>query len=286
MTQARRTCPLDQARKIWNIDGTEHWSGMLHQYTDLEVQTGSEIKVMRFLVTDLGLEDMIFWYPWLAAFEPHLHWKSVVLNNTYLPVIIKSLDQQEREQAITIAHALLDNQKKLIEQQLNLCSHIYATIPTELAQKAGQCTKAVAIPPYYQNFSKVFSEQEAQCFPPSQPWDHAIELKKVPLRWSIAKSTQYCQKKMKTFKNGSRNKPRKGKFNHQSPHMHLSSSLSKRRMGSSAQFRTINGSMSTPLRTNTHPPDHRAYCSGKRHPHFYQIQHQMGLQQCLYQERQ
>ena len=33
------------------------------------------------------------------------------------------------------------------------------------------------IPPHYQCFTKVFSEQEAQHFPPSQPWDHMIELK-------------------------------------------------------------------------------------------------------------
>src|SRR5258708_33284112 len=74
------TKPLAHQKKIWNIDGTENRSGMLHQYTDLEIHTGSQTEVMRFLVTDLGHEDMILGYPWLAAFEPIIHWKDAVID--------------------------------------------------------------------------------------------------------------------------------------------------------------------------------------------------------------
>src|SRR5579863_7208024 len=33
------------------------------------------------------------------------------------------------------------------------------------------------IPPQYQEFAKIFSDEEAKCFPPSRPWDHRIQLK-------------------------------------------------------------------------------------------------------------
>ena len=56
---------------------------MLSQYTDLEVRTGSRSEVMRFLVTDLGIEDVILGYTWLAAFEPKIYWKSAVIDEAY-----------------------------------------------------------------------------------------------------------------------------------------------------------------------------------------------------------
>src|SRR6266404_7998783 len=47
---------------------------------------------MRFLVTDLGVEDVILGYPWLATFEPQFSWKDAVVDTNVLPVIIRSPD--------------------------------------------------------------------------------------------------------------------------------------------------------------------------------------------------
>ena len=65
---------------------------MLTHYTDLEVQTGGNTEQMRFLVTDLGLEDLILGYPWLATFEPTFSWKNASIDTNALPVVIRSLD--------------------------------------------------------------------------------------------------------------------------------------------------------------------------------------------------
>jgi hypothetical protein len=65
---------LDRPRKIWNIDGTTNRAGQLTSFVDLEVRTGSRERKMRFLVTDLGDEDLILGYPWLATFEPQFNW--------------------------------------------------------------------------------------------------------------------------------------------------------------------------------------------------------------------
>jgi hypothetical protein len=37
-----KTHPLDQARKIWNIDGINNKAGMITEYVDLNVQTGQK----------------------------------------------------------------------------------------------------------------------------------------------------------------------------------------------------------------------------------------------------
>ena len=51
------------------------------------------------------------------------------------------------------------------------------SISTRLAQEAHQYQQEVKVPEEYQRHWKVFSKEESHRFPPSRPWDHAIELK-------------------------------------------------------------------------------------------------------------
>ena len=83
---------LDRPRKIWNIDGTNNKAGLLTDYVELEVRTGKRMANMEFLVTDLGMEDMILGYPWLAQFEPQFSWKDAAIYTAYLPIVVRSLD--------------------------------------------------------------------------------------------------------------------------------------------------------------------------------------------------
>ena len=46
-----------------------------------------------------------------------------------------------------------------------------------MAIQAGEGKKTVEIPTVYERFKWLFSEEASQRFPPSRPWDHAIELK-------------------------------------------------------------------------------------------------------------
>ena len=83
---------LDRPRKIRNINGTNNRAGLLTDYVKLEVQTGKETANMEFLISDLGMEDMILGYPWLAQFEPQFSWKDATINTTYLLIVVRSLD--------------------------------------------------------------------------------------------------------------------------------------------------------------------------------------------------
>jgi hypothetical protein len=62
--------PFDCPRKIWNIDGTNNRGGHITHFTELEVRTGKCEEKMCFLITDLGIEDLVLGYPWLSTFEP------------------------------------------------------------------------------------------------------------------------------------------------------------------------------------------------------------------------
>ena len=173
---------LERPRKIWNIDGTNNQAGMLTQYVDLSVRTGTREEVMRFLITSLGNEDLILGYLWLSMFEPRFNWTNGVIDTAYLPVVIRSLDWKTLKIRPTIATTQDDVLMSRIHrayayEELAQESHAWAKISTELAQKAGQYMTKVAIPTHYQQYSKVFDEKASHRLPKHQPWDHAIELK-------------------------------------------------------------------------------------------------------------
>jgi hypothetical protein len=58
---------LPTPKKFFNIDNTTNKSGKITHYLDLNVCTKDIYKKMGFLVTDIGSEDLLLGYPWLAT---------------------------------------------------------------------------------------------------------------------------------------------------------------------------------------------------------------------------
>ena len=174
------TQKLAEPRKIWNIDGTTNKAGMITDFVDLSIWVNEEKAKMRFLVTDLGVEDAILGYPWLAQFEPDFGWREGVINEKHLPIIARSLDWEEKTQdtiARIVTEPMSEIEKEQIVKELQEECSTTASIATKLAQDAKQYTKEVPIPEEYQRHWKVFSEEESHHFPPSRVWDHTIDLK-------------------------------------------------------------------------------------------------------------
>jgi hypothetical protein len=65
---------LPTLKKIYNINNTTNKSGEITHYLNLDVYTKGIHKEMCFLVTDIGSEDILLGYPWLASFEPKFNW--------------------------------------------------------------------------------------------------------------------------------------------------------------------------------------------------------------------
>jgi hypothetical protein len=83
---------LPTPKKIFNIDNTSNKSGMITHFLDLNVQTNGINKEMCFLVTDIGHEEILLGYPWLATFEPKFQWRSAVIDERVLPILISSIN--------------------------------------------------------------------------------------------------------------------------------------------------------------------------------------------------
>jgi len=160
--------PLQRPRKIWNIDNTANQVGAIMHYITLDIQTGGVQKTIQFLVTNIGNEDIVLGYPWMATFEPKFIWKNGVIDEKELPVILWSVNPFIPGKDPIIARIKGPNDD----------SHLRAITSTKLTIQAQQYTKKVEVPEVYQQFAKVFSEEESKQYPPKRAWDHAIEFKK------------------------------------------------------------------------------------------------------------
>jgi len=141
--------PLQRPRKIWNIDNTANQAGAITHYITLDIQTGGSRKQIQFLVTNIGNEDVILGYPWMAAFEPQFSWKNGVISEKALPIILRSVNPS------------IPGRGPIIAQMKDDC-HLRATTSTELTIKAQQYTQKAEVPKEYQQFTKIFSEDESK----------------------------------------------------------------------------------------------------------------------------
>ena len=82
--------PLEKPKWIYNIDNTSNKSGSITHSLELKVTTKGIDRIMRFLVTDIGNEDILLGYPWLATFEPKFGWKDAIIETKALPIVISS----------------------------------------------------------------------------------------------------------------------------------------------------------------------------------------------------
>ena len=166
--------PLEKPKRIYNIDNTSNKVGSITHSLKLKVTTKGIEKVMRFLVTDIGHEDLLLGYPWLATFEPKFGWKDAIIETGALPILISST--QPVDSRTVIVNLQSQEEKETIVRELEESTTIQG-IATELAIQAGEGKKKVEVPAIYSCFKRLFSEEASQRFPPSHPWDHAIELK-------------------------------------------------------------------------------------------------------------
>jgi hypothetical protein len=149
---------------------------MITHYLDLNVRTRGIHKELRFLVTDIGHEEILLGYPWLATFKPKFNWRSAIIDEQVLPIIISSINPWVLQNQPTIAATLSKQTKQSIVRQLDTECTIRG-VATNLAIQAGEQQTDTILPKEYQEFARLFNDKAADRFPPEREWDHAIDLK-------------------------------------------------------------------------------------------------------------
>jgi hypothetical protein len=146
---------------VYNVDGTENQGGIISKSCVLRVRQGEQQIAQQFYVTNLGQDRVILGYPWLREFNPEVDWEEgwLIGEEVKLEEIGMAWGEYKRWQTkIRKMHFTQEWAIKGKEQQ----------------QQESVETKGIL--EEYQQHHKVFLDQQATRFPPSQPEDHAIKL--------------------------------------------------------------------------------------------------------------
>ena len=76
------TTPLTQPRTARNVDGSLNKSGKITEKVELEIQHQNHTKKLQFFITNLGVDNIILGYPFLAITNLELNWKKGTMKGT------------------------------------------------------------------------------------------------------------------------------------------------------------------------------------------------------------
>ena len=194
---------------IWakNVDGSDNETGIIKFITTMFIWIKGIIHQVLFHIINCGNENIILGTPWLEKVNPVIDWAKQTINipnhtdrtpaynwkneitqgkTTTAPTHANLLPKEYvREKPIYADENFINYlQGESINSVTNLFRKEHGkftavkvcktTITTELAKEVG--TSEVKLPEQYEEFSSVFSEEEAHRFPPPRPCNHAINL--------------------------------------------------------------------------------------------------------------
>jgi Reverse transcriptase (RNA-dependent DNA polymerase) len=145
------------------MDGTENQGGIISKSCVLRVRRGEQQIAQQFYVTNLGQDRVILGYPWLREFNLEIDWEEGRL-----------IGKEVKLEEIGMAWG----EYKKWQRQIRICKTHFAQewAIESREQQQQESMEMKGIPEEYQRHHKVFSDQQATRFPPSQPKDHAIKL--------------------------------------------------------------------------------------------------------------
>ncbi|ESK85492.1 hypothetical protein Moror_10110 [Moniliophthora roreri MCA 2997] len=153
--------------KVFNVDGTANKTAWIMQLVMAQYTIGTKRMTDTFLISGLGKEEVILGLPWLRKYNPDVDWitgRTTFPGKRYIkiPQVVGILDFESPEELIyrIDIRAKLSTSQQLEHSVEQTNSDTPTAIPEYLAQHQGQ-----------------FEDKEAERFPISRPYDHAIELK-------------------------------------------------------------------------------------------------------------
>jgi predicted aspartyl protease len=156
---------LKRKRRLFNVDGTLNKQGEITSIAMITIRSGNHYQTHRFLIADIGIDDLILGYPFLEATNPLINCKDGTIDKTvHLFIPQKWKDIFSKWKGWTPTDELAN--KVTMAQQL-----------AEQATDKKERTWQEQVPKQYHRHGKVFSKQASERFPSKRPWDHAIDLK-------------------------------------------------------------------------------------------------------------
>jgi len=138
-----RNC-LTKPRKVKNIDGTLNKAGAVTHMTTFKIKHQGKETCHKFLIADIGEDDIILGYPFFEGTNPNIDWAKGTMDRT---VELRGMIEDS-----SWIKTLLG--KTTVAQQL-----------AEAATKKKKRNWDELVPKQYHNLEKVFSKAASEWFP-------------------------------------------------------------------------------------------------------------------------
>jgi hypothetical protein len=148
---------------VKNVDGTDNKLGKVTDEVRLSIHHENYNEEHRFLVADIGEDDIILGYPFFEAANPLIDWPTGKMRGT---ITTTEVQPPLKGPSSWIRKVVLMLRKTTIAQQL-----------AEQALSKEEQSWEELVPKQYHKFGSIFSEVDSERFPGPRKWDHAIDLK-------------------------------------------------------------------------------------------------------------
>ena len=181
------------------MDGTLNRHGTISRACDLLVSRGNKKARQQFYVTNLGCDRFILGYPWFREFQPDIDWANGMLRGPTIQMetlLFGTLQQAKKYlENKKDEDVILETKKALLWPGVTPSEMKGGPIEVnrthtvvEMAHKYAQEHKKeeVVLPPEFKRHETLFSDEEANKFPPSRgEGDHKIVLlENAPTRFN------------------------------------------------------------------------------------------------------
>ncbi|ESK81147.1 hypothetical protein Moror_14895 [Moniliophthora roreri MCA 2997] len=153
---------LSEKIKVFNVDGTPNKTTWISHMVELEFKIAGKEFRENFMILGIRDESMILGLPWLCYHNPQIDWETGEVR--FLP---------KRKLRIRRFTGILNC------APVEVLIRAKITASQELAHQQQEVKKEIdkLIPSYLQGYRDHFEKGKAERLPPSQSYNHAIELK-------------------------------------------------------------------------------------------------------------
>uniref|UniRef100_A0A0W0G6I4 Putative reverse transcriptase-rnase h-integrase n=1 Tax=Moniliophthora roreri TaxID=221103 RepID=A0A0W0G6I4_MONRR len=184
---------LEKPIKVFNVDGTWNKIGWITHSITVDITIGDKSMKETLLISGLGPERIILGLPWLQDHNLDIDWvtgvvhfrprQKIMIKRPMKPFIgifdeTKEIDTgilDKVEDDEVLIRSFIKGEEDSDEIQIN------AKLSTSQVLAQAHEVKAKPLeellPAYLSDYSDRFEKKKAEQFPPSRPYDHAIDLK-------------------------------------------------------------------------------------------------------------
>ncbi|ESK84291.1 hypothetical protein Moror_3752 [Moniliophthora roreri MCA 2997] len=153
--------------KVFNVDGTANKTAWITQLVTANYTIGTKQMTDTFLISGLGREEVILGLPWLRKYNPEVDW---VMGKTTFP-------SRRHIKILRVAGVLDFESPEELIHRIDIRAKLSTFQRLEHKAEKDVVEAASSVPQYLSQYQGQFEDKEAERFPMSRSYDHAIELK-------------------------------------------------------------------------------------------------------------